>query len=85
MVIAQNIGEKIMKKFLKYIGNCIGYMVFKHKMKVAIFDAFNHGDEWITFVTKFATAYKDATPEDIRKDFIETLAVKIHEEGNKDK
>lgn len=76
---------KMIKKFGKYIMNCIGYMVFKHKMKVAIFDAFNHGDEWITFVTKFATVYKDATPEDIRKDFINVLADKIHEDGKKDK
>lgn len=74
-----------MKSFFKYIGNCIGYMVFKHKMKIAIFDAFNHGDEWVKFATKLAVAYKDATPEEIRKDFIEAIANKIHEDNKKDK
>lgn len=75
---------KIIKGFFKYIGNCIGYMVFKHKMKVAIFDAFNHGDEWITFATKLAVAYKDATPEEIRKDLIMDIAEKVHEDGHKE-
>ena len=74
-----------MKKFLKYIGNCIEYMAFKHKMKVAIFDAFNHGDEWIKLVTNFAVAYKDSTPDDIRKDFIDAIATKVHEDNKKDK
>ena len=72
-----------MKNFFKYIANYFGYIVFKHKMKVAIFDAMNHGDEWIKFVTKFATAYKDSTPEDIRQDFVNALADKIHEDGKK--
>lgn len=67
-----------MKKIFRYIGNCIRYMMFKHKMKVAIFEAFDHGDEWIKFLTGLAVAYKDAAPEDIHKEFIGKLAEKIH-------
>ena len=74
-----------MKNFFKYIANYFGYIVFKHKMKVAIFDAFNHGDEWIKFATKLAVAYKDDTPDDIRKDFIDAIATKVHEDNKKDK
>lgn len=76
---------KMIKKFGKYIMNCIGYMVFKHKMKVAIFEAVNHGDEWITFVTKLAVAYKDTTPEEMRKDLIMDIAGKVHEDSKKNK
>ena len=85
MVTTQLIGGKMMKRFFKYIGNCIEYMVFKHKMKVAIFDAFNHGDEWIKFATKLAVAYQDASAEDIRKEFISEIASKAHEEAQKNK
>lgn len=72
---------KLIKGFFKYIGNCIGYIVFKHKIKVAIFDAVNHGDEWIKLMTNLATAYKDAAPDDIRKDFIDAIATKVHEDN----
>lgn len=74
-----------MKKFFRYIENCFAYMIFKHKMKVAIFDAFDHADEWVRFVTNFAVAYKDSSPEEIKKDFISALAGKVHESAQSEK
>lgn len=76
---------KTIKEIGKYLANCIGYIIFKHKMKIAIFDAFNHADEWIKFVTNFAIAYKDATSEDISKDFMMALAGEIHKDKESQK
>lgn len=74
-----------MKKIFRYISNCVGYMMLKHKMKVAIFEAFNHSNEWIDLITKLANAYKDATPEEIRNEFMVALTTKIHEDNQKKK
>ena len=59
--------------------------IFYAKLKKEIFKAFVHGDDWIKFLTNLAVAYKDATPEVIRKEFISALAEKVHNEASKER
>lgn len=73
----------IIKKILMVIPNFIKRKVFYHQMKKAIFETFNHADEWINMLTMLAVSVKDSTPEDVRKEFISTIAEKIHDDNNK--
>lgn len=59
--------------------------IFYHQIKKAIFEAFEHGDEWINLITKLAVACKDMTPDDVKKEFISALAEKIHSNNQKTK
>lgn len=63
----------------------IGSKLFFAKLKIEIYRTAKHSDEWIKFATNLAIAYKDATPDDIRKDFIDAIATKVHEDNKKDK
>lgn len=73
----------IIKKILMVIPNFIMRKIFHHKIKKAIFETFNHADEWINMLTKLTVSVKDMTPEDVRKEFISALAEKIHEDNKK--
>ncbi len=57
--------------------------LFFRTIKKEVFRIFEHGDEWVTFLTNLAIAYKDSTPDNIRKEFVDALATKIHEDSSK--
>lgn len=63
----------------------IGSKLFYAKLKIEIYRTFKHGDEWIKFLTNLAIAYKDATPETIKKEFVGALAEKVHNDNSRDK
>ncbi len=59
--------------------------IFYHSLKKAIFEAFEHGDEWITMITKLAESCKEMTADDVRKEFLSAVAAEVHKQNQKDK
>jgi len=56
---------------------------FYHKLKMELFEALVNGDGYLDMFTKLATACKDMTPDDVKKEFLSALADKIHTDGDK--
>lgn len=63
----------------------IGSKLFYAKLKIEIFRTFKNGDDWLKFLNNLAIAYKDATPDEIRKEFVSALAGKVHDSVSKER
>ena len=59
--------------------------IFFAHLKKEIFKAFSHGDDWMKFLTNLAISYKNATPDEIRKEFVSALAGKVHDSVSKER
>ena len=70
------IGGKIMFKFL---GNYIKSKIFYARLKVELFKAFSHCDDYIELLTKLAIASKDMTLEEVKSEFFKEFAGIVHD------
>lgn len=58
--------------------------LFWMKIKIELFKALNHSEDYIGMFTKLAIASKDMTPDEVKKEFLKELASVIHETVHKD-
>lgn len=64
---------------IKFIGNYIRSKIFYARLKVEIFKALSHGDDYIELFTKLAIAAKDMTPDEVKSEFMQTFAGIVHD------
>ena len=57
--------------------------LFYAKLKVEIFKALNHSENYIGMFTKLAIASKEMTPDEVKKEFLAELASVIHDSVHK--
>lgn len=53
--------------------------IFWAMLKVEIYKALSHGDDYIEMFTKLAIATKDMTPEEVKSEFMQTFAGIVHD------
>lgn len=53
--------------------------LFFAKLKIEIYKAFEHSEDYVGMFTKLASASKDMTPDEVKKEFLNVLASVIHE------
>lgn len=59
--------------------NYIRSKIFYARLKVEIFKAFSHSDDYIELFTKLAIAAKDMTPEEVKSEFLKEFAGIVHD------
>lgn len=59
--------------------------LFYYNLKKEIFNAFEHGDEVINFITNLAVSCKDMTGDDLRKEVIHAIAELAHDQAVKER
>lgn len=59
--------------------------LFYFQMKRAIFEAFEHGDDVINFITNLAISCKDMTGDELRKEVIHAIASLAHDQAVKER
>ena len=64
--------------------NYIKSKLFFVKLKMEIYKALSHSDDYIEMFTKLAIAAKEMTPEEVKKEFLRELASVIHDSVHKD-
>ncbi|RFZ78211.1 hypothetical protein DS742_13920 [Lacrimispora amygdalina] len=64
--------------------NYIKSKLFYAKLKMEIYKALSHSDDYIEMLTKLAIASKEMTPDDVKKEFLAELASVIHDSVHKD-
>lgn len=65
--------------------NYIKMKIFYYQMKKQIFQLFLHGDLVIDFIKNLAISCKDMTGDELRKEVIDAIADKAHEEAQRQK
>ena len=58
--------------------------LFFAKLRIEIYKAFEHSEDYIWMFTKLASASKDMTPEEVKKEFLNVLAGVIHDSVHND-
>lgn len=53
--------------------------LFYAKLKMEIYKALSHSDDYIEMFTKLAIAAKDMTPEEVKSEFMQTFAGIVHD------
>ena len=64
--------------------NYIKSKIFFASLKMELFKALSHSDDYIEMLTKLAIASKEMTPDDVKKEFLAELASVIHDSVHKD-
>lgn len=59
--------------------------LFYAKLKVEIYKALSHSEDYIAMLTKLAIACKDMTPEEVKAEVLKEFAGAVHESVNKEK
>lgn len=59
--------------------NYIRSKIFYARLKVELFKAFSHSDDYIELFTKLAVAAKDMTPEEVKGEFLKEFAGIVHD------
>ncbi len=58
--------------------NYIKSKIFFAKLKIELYKAFSHSNDYIGMLTKLAVASKDMPPEEVKKELLSALANMIH-------
>lgn len=58
--------------------------LFFAKLRIEIYKAFEHSEDYICMFTKLASASKDMTPDEVKKEFLNVLAGVIHDSVHND-
>lgn len=67
-------------KMLNYIKSKLFYA----KLKIEIYKAFSHSDDYVKMITKLAIACKDMTAEEVKAEFLKEFAGAVHDSVHKD-
>lgn len=59
--------------------NYIKSKLFYAKLKMEIYKALSHSDDYIEMFTKLAIAAKDMTPEEVKGEFLKEFAGIVHD------
>lgn len=59
--------------------NYIKSKIFFASLKMELFKALSHSDDYIEMFTKLAIAAKDMTPEEVKSEFMQTFAGIVHD------
>ena len=59
--------------------NYIKSKLFYAKLKVEIYKALSHSDDYVELFTKLAIAAKDMTPDEVKSEFMQTFAGIVHD------
>ena len=59
--------------------NYIKTKIFFVKLKMEIYKALSHSDNYVEMFTKLAIAAKDMTPEEVKVEFMQTFAGIVHD------
>lgn len=53
--------------------------IFFAKLKMEIYKALSHSDDYVEMFTKLAIASKDMTPEEVKSEFLKEFAGMVHD------
>lgn len=53
--------------------------IFWAMLKIEIYKALSHSDDYVEMFTKLAIATKDMTPEEVKSEFMQTFAGIVHD------
>ncbi|WP_333648334.1 hypothetical protein [Lacrimispora sp.] len=63
----------------KFISNYIKSKIFFARLKMELFQAFSHSDDYMELLTKLAISAKDMTPEEVKVEFMKEFAGVVHD------
>ncbi len=64
--------------------NYIKSKLFFARLRVELYKALSHSEDYLEMFTKLAIASKDMTPEEVKSEFLKEFAVVVHDYVHKD-